>query len=285
MYVVFKRKYTKSFSKCGATVGLIREREREGGRQFKIKREFHNARGKEDLQEITKVFLDRVMALEQSHNVPLMIVLNKCDLLDAPPTVPDQKVSESECSGGTRKKKTNGEDHHRLYDSEDYASDSTTANGREEEKNEKRGTLLPDTTKLGNVCGLESVTEMDEENGANGWTTQDDEEYESYKAYGWDVDEEEEVDVHRASSPPSSVASSRSSRQRFGGGALTRAQRSQRLRDACQARCEPVHRADMAVFSISALKAVNIERCRKWLSQQLLTCVAPSVPTSSAARA
>ena len=37
---------------------------------------------------------------------------------------------------------------------------------------------------------------------------------------------------------------------------------TQQLRDVCQAACESEHRADIAAFSISALKSLNIERCR-----------------------
>lgn len=83
---------------------------------------------------------------------------------------------------------------------------------------------------------------------AHGWTEQDDEQYHEFKAYGWE--------------DSSGAAASSAAEVQGGSEGSTRHQESQRLREALQRRCEPVHRADMALLSISALKALNLERCR-----------------------
>lgn len=109
---------------------------------------------------------------------------------------------------------------------------------------------------------------LDAANGGNGWTSQDDADYDLYKAYGWEQpDFVPPVNVRTPSQCSMSTASSIESRgnRRKKQEGLTRAQKLQQLKDACQDLCEQVHRGDLAVFSISALKSVNIERCRRWL--------------------
>lgn len=101
----------------------------------------------------------------------------------------------------------------------------------------------------------------------NGWTSQDDADYDVYKAYGWeqpDFKPPAHVRTHSGSTTSSSKGSShigdKSIKKRGREGVLNRTKRLQHLRDACQNLCESVHRGDLALFSISALKGENIER-------------------------
>lgn len=120
-------------------------------------------------------------------------------------------------------------------------------------------------------------------NNGNGWTSQDDADYDAYKAYGWEqADFVPQTNLRTPSQCSISTTSSMESFKKKTKNAnieqkstLSRTERLQHLRDACQELCEQVHRADMAVFSISALKAVNIERTKKWLCQQLLCYATP----------
>ncbi|KAI6230065.1 ADP-ribosylation factor-related protein 1 isoform X1 [Aphelenchoides fujianensis] len=177
--------------------------------------------------------INKLMNFEHAHSVPLMIVLNKCDLLDAQP------------STSLLPPTANG----------DLRAGHETDTDCEESRLVGRQRGRPNGTVRNGV----------EENG--GWTSQDEANYEVYRAYGWDKPDFVPPE-HLRTPSQSSFSSSSSTRGPEGGrncgkkNAISRAHRSQRLRDACQEICEPVHRADMAVFSISALKSTNIDRCK-----------------------
>ncbi|KAI6202847.1 hypothetical protein M3Y94_00487700 [Aphelenchoides besseyi] len=194
--------------------------------------------------------LDKLMNFEHSHVVPLMIVFNKCDLLDIQTT--SSEVVESKRDTGT-----------------DTDVDESRADS---EQNCSHGNG--------------AIHEMTNDN--NGWTSQDEANYEVYRAYGWEKPDFVPPPQQRTPSQCSLSTNSSSTRdsekmRNFNKNktVVSRAQQSQRLRDVCQEICESVHRADMAVFSISALKATNIQRCRNWLSQQLLTFGTQSAQSST----
>ncbi|KAI6182960.1 ADP-ribosylation factor-related protein 1 isoform X2 [Aphelenchoides bicaudatus] len=213
--------------------------------------------GSEESYELCLQALNKVMTFEQARKVPLMILFNKCDLFDV-----HLPLSQSASSVQDEEMDTTSK----------QGSSSTTTN-----KSELNGI---DEGKSFD-CIFCNYWVCQKNTQGNGWTSQDDAEYETYKAYGWEqpdfVPPMNTRTPSQCSILTASSTESRGNRKQKQEG-VSRAQRLQQLKDACQNLCEQFHRVDNAVFSISALKSVNIERCRRWLTQQLLTFATPLSP-------
>ncbi|CAD5211469.1 unnamed protein product [Bursaphelenchus xylophilus] len=193
----------------------------------------------EKIEESLQAF-ERVQKHERALTLPLLILMNKSDQLEEEKNGENHKIEEGkdvqEAQGPSRlEPKISRDDLFKFIERQE-----NTPIGMDESSSQTSS--IRSSPSLQDQWKKRKKNEVEESprpgSLVRGWTETDDERYDQFKAYGWSSCEMEE--------------------EHASNGDKRRLDLMEELRE----RADKSHRADLAVFSISALKAHNLERCR-----------------------